>query len=330
VEGSLALAFRAALDAGFDDRPTFLVRVRNWWHELLYSNASIAQAKRTRVFTTDPARTSTGMARRGRHGVHLLLVHGRDEDAGGSADEQDGPRLQEGAAQGGGNLRRYRQRLGQPALLRLGEYGAHGTGINTTTEQVRETRRGDQAPRLEGKVEVLERDFREVPRQFDKLLSIGTLEHAGRDQLPEVIRAHADYLKPAAWRDSLHRPRRRARHRVLDTQVHLPGGWIPSLAEAIDWCERCGLDVVDIENLRRNYALTLDDWALRFDRNWDEVQRLDPKRFDEKFRRIWRSYLWSCAEMFRSPNRQDAPLQIVVSKGNIGDNYPMSRAFLYR
>ena len=49
---------------------------------------------------------------------------------------------------------------------------------------------------LEGKVEVLERDFREVPRQFDKLLSIGTLEHAGRDQLPEVIRAHSNYLKP--------------------------------------------------------------------------------------------------------------------------------------
>jgi cyclopropane-fatty-acyl-phospholipid synthase len=87
---------------------------------------------------------------------------------------------------------------------------------------------------------------------------------------------------------------------------------------------------VDIENLRRNYALTLDDWAERFDRNWDKVHKLDPKRFDEKFRRIWRSYLWSCAEMFRSPNGKTQLFQIVVSKGNIGDNYPMSRAFLYQ
>src|SRR5258708_14162287 len=54
VEGSLALAFRAALDAGFDDRPTFLVRVRNWWHELLYSNASIAQAKKNARFHYGP------------------------------------------------------------------------------------------------------------------------------------------------------------------------------------------------------------------------------------------------------------------------------------
>src|SRR5216683_5263227 len=54
MEGSLALAFRAALDAGFDDRPTFLVRVRNWWHELLYSNASIARAKANARFHYGP------------------------------------------------------------------------------------------------------------------------------------------------------------------------------------------------------------------------------------------------------------------------------------
>jgi len=76
---------------------------------------------------------------------------------------------------------------------------------------------------------------------------------------------------------------------VRDTEFWIrkyifPGGWIPSLAEAIDWCERCGLEIVDIENLRRNYALTLDDWARRFDKNWERVQRLNPGKFDEKFR----------------------------------------------
>src|SRR5947208_6411625 len=45
IEGSLAHAFRAGMDAGFDGEPTFLVKVRNWWHELRYSNASIAQWK---------------------------------------------------------------------------------------------------------------------------------------------------------------------------------------------------------------------------------------------------------------------------------------------
>ena len=94
--------------------------------------------------------------------------------------------------------------------------------------------------------------------------------------------------------------------------------------------EDCGLEVVDIENLRRHYALTLDAWAERFDRNWEQIHALDPKRFDERFRRVWRTYLVACAEMFRSPEGQTHLFQIVFSKGNITrDNYPMSRAFLY-
>ena len=86
----------------------------------------------------------------------------------------------------------------------------------------------------------------------------------------------------------------------------------------------------DVDAQLAEVSARLDDWAERFDRNWDKVHKLDPKRFDEKFRRVWRSYLWSCAEMFRSPNGKTHLFQIVVSKGNIGDGYPMSRAFLYR
>ena len=110
-----------------------------------------------------------------------------------------------------------------------------------------------------------------------------------------------------------------------------PGGWIPSLADVIVAMEQAGLEVVDIENLRRHYALTLDAWAERFDRNWDAIHALDPKKFDERFRRIWRVYLYGCAEMFRSPAGYTHLFQIVFSRGNLAaDNYPMSRAHLYR
>jgi len=109
-----------------------------------------------------------------------------------------------------------------------------------------------------------------------------------------------------------------------------PGGWIPSLAETIIAMEECGLEVVDIENLRRHYALTLDAWVERFDRNWDKIRALDPVKFSEHFRRVWRTYLYACAEMFRSPSTRTHLFQIVFSKRNVSkDNYPMSRAFLY-
>ena len=108
-----------------------------------------------------------------------------------------------------------------------------------------------------------------------------------------------------------------------------PGGWIPSLAEAITAMERAGLEILDIENLRRNYALTLDAWGERFDANWDHIRAIDPKQFDERFRRIWRTYLYSCAEMFRASRGYTHLFQITYSRGNVGSGYPMSRAHLY-
>jgi len=94
--------------------------------------------------------------------------------------------------------------------------------------------------------------------------------------------------------------------------------------------ERNGLEILDVENLRRHYALTLDVWAQRFDASWDAIAALDPQRFDERFRRTWRTYLWSCAEMFRAPSGRTHLFQVTVNKGNVGTGYSMSRAFLYR
>ena len=184
---------------------------------------------------------------------------------------------------------------------------------------------------LSDKLEVREADFREVHTQFDKVVSIGVLEHAGRDQLYDVVKAHADFLKPGGL-GMLHFI---GHVGVRDTELYIrehvfPGGWIPSLSETIAAMEDCGLEIVDIENLRRHYAHTLDAWSERFERNWDKIHALDPTRFDERFRRVWRTYLVSCAEMFRSAHGRTHLFQIAYSKGNINkDNYPMSRSFLY-
>ena len=209
--------------------------------------------------------------------------------------------------------------------------GARGVGINTTPEQVHWQREQISHRGLDDRLSVREADFREVDGLYDKVVSIGVLEHAGRDQLAEVVKAHADSLKPGGL-GMLHFIGHLGRH---DTELFIrkhvfPGGWIPSLADTLVEMERCGLVVIDIENLRRHYALTLDAWAERFERRWPEIQALDPQRFDERFRRVWRCYLVGCAEMFRSPAGYTQLFQIVFSKGPVTrDPYPMSRAHLY-
>ena len=330
-DGNFPLAFRAALDSGYDNSRNPLVSLRNRWHEFRFSNKSIAQAKAN-------ARFHYGLGE-----PFYKLWLDRVGMMYTCAYWKEGTRTLEEAQQNKMDhvCRKVRLSRGETfvdvgcgwggLLFHAWErFGALGTGINATTEQVDELRAELKRRNLEKTIGLVECDYREIPGQYDKLLSIGTLEHAGPDALADVVRAHADAMKPGAL-GVIH-----FIGHVGDfaTEFYIrkhifPSGWIPSLSLAIDAMEKSGLEVLDVENLRRHYALTLDAWASRFDDNWRTIHVLDPKRFDERFRRIWRTYLWSCAEMFRSKNGHTHLFQVLVSKGNIAGNYPMSRAFLY-
>ena len=332
IDGNLALAFRAGFEGGFDQgQPPLLVRLRSRWFERRYSNRSVAQAKAN-------ARSHYGLGQEFyRHWLdHPSMMYT-------CAYWKEGTKtLEEAQRNKMDHVCRKVQLQAGETFVDIGSgwggllhhawenYGALGTGINTTTEQVKETRTEIERRGLADKIRVIECDFRQIPDQYDKLLSIGTLEHAGRDQLPQVVRAHANALKPGGL-GVIHFIGHIGER---DTEFYIrkyvfPGGWIPSLSTAIDWMERCGLEVLDVENLRRHYALTLNVWAERFDRNWEAIHSLDPVRFDERFRRNWRTYLWSCAEAFRTKTAALNLFQVTVSKNAVGNNYPMSRSFLY-
>ena len=332
IDGDLGAAFHVGLDGGFDGGRKPLVRFRNFWHELRLGNRTIERARAN-------ARFHYGLGEDFyRHWLDLPLMMYT------CAYWKEGTQTLEEAQRNKVDdvCRKVRLRRGE-TVIDIGcgfggfmfhaheRYGAVATGLNTTPEQVDSLQREIRRRGLQAEMQVRLADFREVDRQYDKVVSIGVLEHAGRDQLGAVVKAHADFLKPGGL-GLLHFI---GHVGVRDTEFYIrehvfPGGWIPSLAETIMEMERHGLEVVDIENRRRHYALTLDAWCERFDRNWEKIRELDPRRFDERFRRIWRTYLYSCAEMFRSTRLRTHLFQIVFSKSNITKaNYPMSRAFLY-
>ena len=332
VEGDFAGALRIGFNSRLAESPKPLVRLRNHWHELTRSNRTIAQAKAN-------ARFHYGL---GTDFYSLWLD--RELMMYTCAYWKDGTRTVEQAQRNKVEhvCRKVRLQPGE-SVVDIGcgfggfmfhaweHHGARVCGVNTTTEQVNWLREEIGRRGLGDKLEVREADFREVHAQFDKVVSIGVLEHAGRDQLHPVVKAHADFLKPGGL-GMLHFI---GHVGVRDTEFFIrkhvfPGGWIPSLAQTICAMEQCGLEIVDVENLRRHYAFTLDAWTERFEANWDRIHALDPVKFDERFRRVWRTYLYSCAEMFRSVYSRTHLFQILFSKGNIhADTYPMSRGFLY-
>jgi cyclopropane-fatty-acyl-phospholipid synthase len=333
VEGNLAMAFRAAMDAKSVRSAHPLVRLRNRWHELRFSNASIAQAKANAEFHYD---LPYDFYRLWLDRAAMMYTCGYWQEGTATLEEAQVAKMDH-------VCRKVQLRAGE-TFVDVGcgfggllfhahdRYGALGTGINTASQQLADLAKEVERRGLSDRIRLLECDFREIPGQYDKLLSIGTLEHAGRDQLDEVVAAHARAMKRGAL-GVIHFI---GHVGVYETEFYVrkhifPGGWIPSLAEAIAAMERHGLEVVDVENLRRHYALTLDAWATRFDESWEAIRAQDPARFDERFRRTWRTYLWSCAEMFRSPNGHTHLFQVLVSKGNVSSSsYPMSRALLYR
>jgi cyclopropane-fatty-acyl-phospholipid synthase len=204
------------------------------------------------------------------------------------------------------------------------------TGVNTTPEQVAFLRGEIDRRGLNHRLNVREADMREVDGPYDKLVSIGVLEHAGKGHLDEVIRTHGEYLKPGGL--GVIQFVGHVGHHQTDPFIRrhiFPGGWIPSLADVVVAMENAGLEVLDVENLRRHYALTLDAWAARFEAHWDTIRAQDPTRFDERFNRIWRTYLHGCAEMFRSPTGITHLFQVLFSRGNVDTRYPMTRRHVY-
>ncbi len=331
IDGDLAALFALGLDAGASD-PMPLVRLRNRWHEFRHNNASWQRAK-------DNARFHYGLGtefyRLWLDRELLMYTCGYWAEGTTTVEQAQLAKVE--------HVCRKVQLAPGETVIDIGcgfggfmfhaasRHGTRVTGLNATTEQVDWLREEIGRRGAGAHLHVREADFRDVDRQYDKVVSIGVLEHAGRDQLDEVVRAHAEFLKPGGL-GLLHFIGHVGEYPTeFFIRDHVfPGGWIPGLTETLEAMDRCGLEVIDIENLRRHYVLTLEAWAQRFDAHWSEIHALDRGRFNDRFRRIWRTYLIGCAEMFRSDTGITGLYQITFGKGRrTPQSYPMSRAFLY-
>ena len=85
-----------------------------------------------------------------------------------------------------------------------------------------------------------------------------------------------------------------------------------------------GFNVLDVENLRRHYAMTAHHWRRNFNRNYDTIKK--KMGFDDRFMKTWDFYLASVVGSFRAGYLN--LIQMTMSQG-INDEYPLTREFLY-
>jgi cyclopropane-fatty-acyl-phospholipid synthase len=183
------------------------------------------------------------------------------------------------------------------ALHMAREYGVRVRACNLSKEQLAYARARARAERLDDRVDFVEADYRELTGQYDVFVSVGMLEHVGISHYGELGALIDRVMKPGG-RGLIHSIGRNV-PRPLDAWIVkyiFPGAEPPTVRQMMDIFEPTRLSVLDVENIRLHYALTLRDWLKRFEQHVDEITRM----YNETFVRMWRYYLAGSIAAFES------------------------------
>jgi cyclopropane-fatty-acyl-phospholipid synthase len=195
-------------------------------------------------------------------------------------------------------------------------YGASVVGITVSNEQAelaKELCKGLS-------VEIRYQDYRDVNEKFDHIVSLGMFEHVGSKNYRTYFKVIERCLNNNGLL-LLHTIGSKKSCKSTDAWIDkyiFPGGMLPSLAQITKSIE--GLMMIeDVHNFGADYDKTLMAWFENFDKHWCKLK----DQYDERFYRMWKYYLLSCAGSFRC--RQNQLWQIVMSKKGIVGGYKSIR-----
>ena len=206
------------------------------------------------------------------------------------------------------------------ALHAAGEYGCRVTTATISQEQHDLTRQRVKEAGLDGRVEVVLSDYRDLRGRYDKLVSI----ESDRSGWPPLLRHLLRLLLPPAEAGGAdaaagHRHRRPglragAPLRRLHQGLHLPGQLHPVRVEVINRSLAAATDMrlVHLEDIGPHYARTLGEWRCRFLAAEKQVLQLG---FSREFIRMWDFYLSYCIGGFEERHISDVQM-LLAKPGN--------------
>ena len=168
------------------------------------------------------------------------------------------------------------------------------------------------------------KDYREVEGHFDRITSVGLIEHLGTPHYPTFFKHTHRLLKEDGVMFSHCCGRMGPPAGTTDAWTRkyiFPGGYIPSLSELVSEAERNRFIVSDVEAMRYHYAHTLEEWYNRTNAAREEIVAL----YDERFFRMWQFYLAGAEAAFRYGGLVNWQLQYLKRR----DAIPMTRDFMF-
>lgn len=176
------------------------------------------------------------------------------------------------------------------AITLAKDYGAEVVGVTLSDEQRKAaTLRAEEAG-VSHLVTFRLQDYRDVTEEFDRIVSVGMLEHVGQPQYPTYFKQIEKNLKQdgIAMIHFIGRTGPPGNLSPWFQKYIFPGGYTPALSEVLKVVEKTSLEQADIEVWRTHYDRTLYEWLIRFEDRLDEVRAMG---YDERFIRMWRYYL---------------------------------------
>ena len=177
--------------------------------------------------------------------------------------------------------------------------GAQALGITLSRVQCEEANRRITALGLGDRARVEFRDYRDLRGlTFDRIASIGMVEHVGRKCLPVYYGTAIAALRPGGLflnhGIAEQSPGRKAPPNPFIERYVFPDGDLVAAADSLAIAERTGFELRDVENLREHYARTLRAWVANIERNRDAAVAAA----GEVAYRVWRLYMAASAVSF--------------------------------
>ena len=201
-------------------------------------------------------------------------------------------------------------------------FGCEVLGVSLAPDQVAFANERAAEAGVADKVKFQLIDYRDVTGKFDRISSVGMIEHLGLPHYDEYFSKTYDLLADDGVMLT-HTIGKAGAPGPSDKWARtyiFPGHHLPAISEVVTATEKAGWLVSDYEVLQMHYAYTLAEWYRRTTMHRAEIVKL----FDERMFRMWQFYLVGCEQGFRSGNLVNFHVQSVKRHGNL----PMTRDYI--
>ena len=179
---------------------------------------------------------------------------------------------------------------------------------------------------LESKITLINKDYRDLDGKYDKIVSIEMIEAVGYEYIPDYFSKLSSLLNNNGLVALQGITYNDQNFEVYKNSVDFikkyifPGSCLISIAQIIDVIKKdTDLAMVDMEDITKHYAVTLNRWRKNF---MDVIPKVKEMGYSQAFINMWEFYFLYCEAGFSERNIGD--VQMIFAKSgsrNINISY---------